>query len=109
MNSAGANAGATNEGKRIPSASYRLQFGNGFGFREATAIVGYLHRLGITDVYASPLFKTAPTSTHGYEVCDYNQLNPGLGTTEEFEAFTEKLKSLGMRLLLDIVPNHMRA
>src|SRR5687768_10778561 len=95
--------------RRIPSATYRLQFSREFGFRQSTDIIDYLHRLGISDVYASPLFKTAAASTHGYEVCDYSQINPCLGTPGEFDEFIARLKSLGMGLVLDIVPNHMRA
>ena len=95
--------------KRIPLATYRLQFNRDFRFDQAHEIVDYLHNLGITDLYASPLFKTSIESTHGYDVCDPGHLNPNLGTQEQFQLLCDKIRSLGMGLLLDVVPNHMRA
>src|SRR5512135_3421828 len=93
----------------IPAATYRLQFNSGFAFQQALAVCEYLHELGISHVYASPLFKATPGSTHGYDVCGLEQFNPELGTSEQFERFSDKLHGLGMELLLDIVPNHMAA
>lgn len=93
---------------RIPVSTYRLQMGHGVGFRQARELVPYLHRLGITDVYTSPLFKTHSDSS-GYDVADPTCLSPILGTWEEFTAFATELKSHEMGLLLDIVPNHMSA
>lgn len=67
----------------------------------------YLSRLGISHVYASPFFRAAPGSMHGYDVCDHNELNPELGTREDFEAFSAELQAHGMGLIADFVPNHM--
>lgn len=92
---------------RIPSATYRLQFNSAFTFRDASEIVPYLSMLGISDVYASPLFQAPPGSTHGYDVTNYSRLNPELGTEEDFEAFTRALKDHRMGLIMDVVPNHM--
>jgi (1->4)-alpha-D-glucan 1-alpha-D-glucosylmutase len=94
---------------RIPVATYRLQFGNGFGFREAAAVVAYLHKLGITDIYASPIFKAKTGSASGYDVTDPLHLNPALGSAEDFRAFVAALKRHDLGLILDIVPNHMAA
>ena len=94
---------------RIPVSTYRLQFNRDFRFADALKIVDYLHELGITDVYASPILKARPGSTHGYDVTDPNQINPELGTPEEFDEFSRALQARGMGLLLDIVPNHMSA
>lgn len=68
---------------RIPKATYRIQFTPEFGFDDARAIASYLADLGISDFYASPIFKARTGSTHGYDVVDGSQLNPQLGTTEE--------------------------
>ncbi|HEX4263618.1 MAG TPA: malto-oligosyltrehalose synthase [Verrucomicrobiae bacterium] len=95
--------------KRIPGATYRLQFNRDFTFRHASEILSYLSDLGISDVYASPLFQAGPESTHGYDTCCYGKLNPNLGTDEDFERFTTALKDHKMGLLLDVVPNHMSA
>ena len=92
---------------RVPVATYRLQFNRTFGFQQATELAAYLQELGISDLYASPLFKANPDSTHGYDVCDYSQVNPTLGTPADFEKLSQRLRELGVGLLLDMVPNHM--
>ena len=92
---------------RIPKATYRIQLNSSFGFTETKTIVPYLAALGITDIYASPIFKARKGSTHGYDVVDPNQLNPELGTEADFEALSEDLKNHGMGWLQDVVPNHM--
>lgn len=61
----------TTRGLRIPVATYRLQLNRQFGFSDALAITGYLHDLGITDLYSSPCFKARAGSQHGY---DYQKL-----------------------------------
>ena len=94
---------------RIPGATYRLQFHAGFGFAKAAAIVPYLQRLGITDLYASPLFKACAGSTHGYDSVDPTVLNPELGDQASFALLVDALRSRNMGLLLDIVPNHVAA
>jgi malto-oligosyltrehalose synthase len=87
---------------------YRLQL-NGLGFARARSIVGYLHRLGIETLYVSPILAAVPGSTHGYDVIDPTRVDPGLGTQADFGALLDELDDHGMRLLLDIVPNHMAA
>jgi len=94
---------------RIPVATYRLQFNQQFRFEDATALVPYLHQLGISALYASPILKARPGSSHGYDITDPTRLNPELGTEIEFEALVQQLKAQEMGLLLDVVPNHMAA
>jgi (1->4)-alpha-D-glucan 1-alpha-D-glucosylmutase len=91
----------------IPAASYRIQFNPRFGFREAREIVSYLAELGISHLYASPIFKARKGSPHGYDVVDPNQLNPQLGTASDFEQLIREVKAHGMGWMQDIVPNHM--
>jgi len=93
----------------IPTATYRLQFNNQFTFAQAIEVADYLCTLGISDCYASPLFQAVPGSTHGYDVCSFEQINLDLGGTKDFESFVHKLQNLGLGLLLDMVPNHMGA
>jgi len=92
---------------RIPTATYRIQFNSGFGFDAAKKITAYLAELGISDLYASPIFKARAGSTHGYDVVDPNQINPELGSEENFEALVNETKHYGLGWLQDIVPNHM--
>jgi (1->4)-alpha-D-glucan 1-alpha-D-glucosylmutase len=94
---------------RIPLSTYRLQFGRGFGFREARELTPYLNRLGITDVYASPIFQAHSELSSGYDIVDPTSLNTALGSWEEFTAFSKELQRRDMGLVLDIVPNHMAA
>ncbi len=94
---------------KIPVATYRLQFNRLFRFRDATEIAGYLQALGISEMYASPFFAARPGSLHGYDITDPSSLNPELGTPEELNVLSTTLRSLGLGLVLDIVPNHMAA
>jgi (1->4)-alpha-D-glucan 1-alpha-D-glucosylmutase len=100
-------AETVNSRRRLPEATYRLQFHAGFTFKDATHIVPYLRDLGITHVYASPYLKARPGSTHGYDITDHNQLNPEIGTQEDYAAWTNALREHGLGQILDIVPNHM--
>lgn len=92
---------------RIPLATYRIQFNADFNFNHVQEIIDYLQDLGISDLYASPIFKARSGSTHGYDIVDQSQLNPELGTQEDFDQLMEKIKNQGMGWLQDIVPNHM--
>ena len=93
--------------RRIPIATYRLQLNYLFRFPDAKSVVSYLHELGISDCYASPYFMAKKGSLHGYDILNHNQINPEIGTEDEYEEFEEELKKYGMGQILDIVPNHM--
>jgi (1->4)-alpha-D-glucan 1-alpha-D-glucosylmutase len=93
--------------RRVPSATYRLQLNRGFAFRDARDLVPYLHALGVSDCYVSPVLQARAGSSHGYDVCDHSRLNPELGGGLEFEALAAALRGYGMGLILDAVPNHM--
>jgi (1->4)-alpha-D-glucan 1-alpha-D-glucosylmutase len=92
--------------RRPLGSTYRLQLA-GLGFAGATDLIGYLHQLGIETLYVSPVLAAVPGSTHGYDVIDPTRLNPELGTPAEFEALLAELAAHDMRMLIDIVPNHM--
>ena len=94
---------------RVPSATYRLQLNKDCRFADARKILDYLHELGISDVYLSPILASRKGSDHGYDVVDPTRINPDLGSEEEFAALQAELQSHGMGLLLDTVPNHMAA
>src|SRR5512135_2694147 len=79
----------------IPGATYRLQFNGHFGFRDAKALVPYLHSLGITTCYASPLLEARTGSLHGYDITNHNLLNPEIGTEEELHELTSELRAHG--------------
>jgi (1->4)-alpha-D-glucan 1-alpha-D-glucosylmutase len=91
----------------VPGATYRVQLHAGFTFRQAEAIVGYLHRLGVTHLYCSSFLQAVPGSPHGYDVADPTSLNVEIGTEEDYRALVAVLRAHGMALVLDVVPNHM--
>ncbi|MBP2448733.1 malto-oligosyltrehalose synthase [Rhizobium leguminosarum] len=93
----------------LPTATYRIQFRNGMTFDRASDLVPYLKTLGISHLYASPIYTAVSGSTHGYDVTDANEIDPALGGRAGFDRLAESLASAGMGLILDIVPNHMAA
>ncbi|GEO14297.1 malto-oligosyltrehalose synthase [Microvirga aerophila] len=90
-----------------PRATYRLQFHKDFTFDDAIEVIPYLAKLGISHVYSSPIQAARPGSTHGYDIVDHSVINPELGGEDAFRRFSDILKQHGLKLLLDIVPNHM--
>lgn len=92
---------------RIPASTYRIQFNAAFNFDSAKAVIAYLKELGVSDLYASPIFKAREGSTHGYDVVDPNQINPELGSSEAFAGLIQEIKKYDLGWLQDIVPNHM--
>ena len=91
----------------IPLSTYRLQFSRNFTFLQAAELVPYLAELGISHCYASPYLRARPGSMHGYDIVDHHQLNPEIGTLEEYDKFVAALHEHGMGQILDVVPNHM--
>lgn len=94
---------------KIPTATYRIQFRNGMTFDRAAELVPYLQRLGISHLYASPVFTATADSTHGYDVTDANEIEPAIGGRAGFDRLVKALHNAGLGLILDIVPNHMAA
>jgi len=92
---------------RHPLSTYRLQFNNRFTFRDAAAIVDYLHALGVSDAYASSYLAAVPGSPHGYDVADPTRLNPDLGSEADYWEWIDRMRAHDMGHVLDVVPNHM--
>ena len=90
-------------------ATYRLQFRPGFGFAEVTDLLPYFVRLGISHLYLSPVTEARAGSDHGYDVTDHTRLREELGGAGAFQALLDAADRLGLRLVLDIVPNHAHA
>ncbi len=80
--------------------------GDGLGdIAGITAKVPYLASLGIDAVWLSPFYPSA-LADGGYDVDDYRNVDPKLGTLDDFDAMTSALRSAGIKLIVDIVPNH---
>ncbi len=91
----------------VPRATYRLQLNKDFGFAHALALVPYLSRLGISHLYLSPILRARAGSTHGYDTVEHRQINPELGTLDDFRRLATAARQRDMGIILDFVPNHM--
>jgi (1->4)-alpha-D-glucan 1-alpha-D-glucosylmutase len=94
-------------GRPVPTSTYRLQIAPGFGFDGAAAVVDYLHDLGVSHVYVSPVLQPVPGSPHGYDVVDHSRLNREAGGEPAFRQLVSELHDVGMGVVVDVVPNHM--
>ncbi|MEO3432129.1 malto-oligosyltrehalose synthase [Inquilinus sp. CAU 1745] len=92
--------------KRPLRATYRVQFNNDFTFADAERLVPYFRKLGVSHLYASPIFAAQPMSAHGYDIVDHEAINPALGGEAGFRRLADALHEAGMGIILDIVPNH---
>ena len=90
-------------------ATYRLQLHAGFPLGAAQQVLPYLAELGISHVYLSPCLQAVPGSQHGYDVADPTRISDDLGGEAAWTSFVECARSHRLRILLDIVPNHMSA
>lgn len=70
-----------------------------------TAHLPYLRNLGVDAVWLSP-FYTSPQADAGYDVADYRDIDPLFGTLDDAKTLVSQAHSLGIRLIVDLVPNH---
>ena len=70
-----------------------------------TARLDALVELGIDAVWLSP-FMRSPQNDAGYDVSDYTEVDPIFGTLSDFDAMVTRAHQLGLRVLIDLVPNH---
>jgi hypothetical protein len=81
---------------------------NGDGIGDIPGIVSrvdYLAELGIDAVWLSPFYPSA-LADGGYDVADYRDVDPRLGTLDDFDRMVAALHAHGIRVVVDIVPNH---
>ncbi|MFF0410169.1 malto-oligosyltrehalose synthase [Kitasatospora sp. NPDC004745] len=91
----------------VPTSTYRLQLQPGFTLHDATAAVPYLAALGVSHLHLSPLLEAAPGSTHGYDTVDHGRISEQLGGEGALRALAAAAHRHGLRLIADVVPNHM--
>ncbi len=70
--------------------------------------VDYLQWLGVSAVWLSPLYPS-PMADFGYDISDYQNIDPVFGTLEEFDELVRELHRRDLKLILDFVPNHTSA
>ncbi|MDR0416468.1 MAG: glycoside hydrolase family 13 protein [Propionibacteriaceae bacterium] len=73
--------------------------------RGAASRAGYLRRLGVDAVWLSP-FYPSDLADGGYDIDDHRAVDPRLGTLADFDAMTAAMHEAGLRVVVDIVPNH---
>ncbi|PZG18423.1 alpha-amylase [Micromonospora craterilacus] len=81
---------------------------NGDGIGDLQGIrerLPYLRDLGVDALWLTP-FYTSPMVDGGYDVADYRDVDPMFGTLGDFEAMITDAHALGVRIIVDIVPNH---
>ncbi len=94
-----------------PEVNYTEEHGNASSDFYGGDLIGlqkklpYLSKLGISVIYLNPIFKSR--SNHKYDTGDYEQIDPGFGTIEDFRALCRSAKRLGIRIVLDGVFSHV--
>ncbi|GGG48233.1 alpha-glucosidase [Kocuria dechangensis] len=81
---------------------------NGDGMGDIPGIIerlDYLADLGVDALWLSP-FYVSPQNDAGYDVSDYRDIDPRFGTLEDFDRMRARMDELGLRLIVDLVPNH---
>ena len=83
--------------------------GNGDGVGDLTGIrahLGYLRDLGVDAIWFNPWYPS-PMADAGYDVADYRAIDPVFGTLAEADALIAEAHGYGIRIIVDIVPNHL--
>ena len=91
---------------QIYPRSFKDSNGDGIGdIKGVTSKISYLQSLHIDAIWLSPFYPSA-LADGGYDVDDYRDVDPKLGTLAEFDEMLEKLHEVGIHVFVDIVPNH---
>src|SRR6202049_3222502 len=81
---------------------------NGDGVGDLRGIISrldHLTELGVDALWISPIFRS-PMADFGYDISDYTDIDPLFGTLADFDALLASAHAKGLKLLLDLVPNH---
>lgn len=85
-----------------------FQDSNGDGFGDLQGIrsrLGYLKELGVDVLWLSPIYRS-PQADNGYDISDYQDIDPVFGTMKDFDQLIADVHALGMKLVMDLVVNH---
>ncbi|RIJ33068.1 alpha-amylase family glycosyl hydrolase [Henriciella mobilis] len=90
-------------------------FYHGGDLKGLTSRLDYIEALGATAIWLTPIFENKPVqgppglesaAYHGYWITDFTNVDPHLGTREDFKAFVEAAHARGMKVYMDIITNH---
>ncbi|XP_055912839.1 maltase A2-like isoform X2 [Eupeodes corollae] len=91
---------------QIYPRSFKDSDGNGIGdINGITEGLDYLKEIGMTATWLSPIFKS-PMADNGYDISNFTDIDPIFGTLEDFDVMLKKAKAIGIKIILDFVPNH---
>jgi len=94
-------AGSTGVYDRSQAKTY-----HGGDLRGVRQHLGYLHDLGVTTVWLTPVWKNTDSDYHGYHVVDFYALDDHMGSMQEYQSLVADAHKLGMKVLIDYVANH---
>lgn len=91
---------------QIYPRSFKDSNGDGVGdLNGITSKLEHLADIGVSTAWLSPIF-ASPMVDFGYDISNFTDIDPTFGTLRDFEVLTAKAKSLGLKVVLDFVPNH---
>ena len=85
-----------------------FQDSDGDGIGDIPGIISrldYLKKLGIDAIWLSPVYRS-PQDDNGYDISDYQDIEPMFGTMEDMEQLFAEAKKRGIRIMMDLVLNH---
>ncbi|HEY9659653.1 MAG TPA: maltose alpha-D-glucosyltransferase, partial [Allocoleopsis sp.] len=90
----------------VPVKAFADSDADGIGdFRGLTEKLDYIQDLGVTAIWILPFFPS-PLKDDGYDIADYNTVNPIYGNLEDFQAFLDAAHQRGIRVIIELIVNH---
>ena len=91
---------------QIYPRSFKDSNGDGIGdLNGLTVSLPYVRSLGVDVIWLNPIF-ASPNVDNGYDISDYQAIHSDFGTMSDFDRMLAEMRRVGLRLILDLVPNH---
>lgn len=91
---------------QIYPRSFKDSNGDGIGdLRGIISKLDYIKNLGVDALWLNPIF-TSPNDDNGYDISDYRNIMTDFGDMQDFDELLTKMHQKGLKLILDLVPNH---